>query len=85
MLDSRNSACLRINASCATPALSSLYIFGVLHAAGTTREILALQMHPMQKAVTPEELYKAVERALMTTVCQVEVLQMLPVPQVEPC
>ncbi len=40
-------------------------------AAGMSREILALQMHPMQKAVTGEELYKAVEQALVTTTCQV--------------
>lgn len=36
-----------------------------------SREILALQMHPMQKAVTGEELYKAVEQALVTATCQV--------------
>ena len=36
-----------------------------------SQEILALQMHPMQKAVTGEELYKAVEQALVTATCQV--------------
>ncbi|KAL0039173.1 hypothetical protein WJX77_010168 [Trebouxia sp. C0004] len=41
--------------------------------AGMSREILALQMHPMQKAVTGEELYKAVEQALVTATCQVGV------------
>ena len=39
--------------------------------AGMSREILALQMHPMQKAVAAEELYKAAERALVTATCQV--------------
>lgn len=40
-------------------------------AVGMTREILALNMHPMQKAVSAEELYKAAERALVTVTCQV--------------
>lgn len=39
--------------------------------AGMSREILALNMHPMQKAVSAEELYKAAERALVTVTCQV--------------
>lgn len=44
----------------------------VLAVAGMSREILALNMHPMQKAVSAEELYKAAERALVTVTCQVK-------------
>lgn len=39
--------------------------------AGPTKEILALNMHPMQKAVAKEELFKAAERALVTAVAQI--------------
>lgn len=42
-----------------------------MQVAGPTREILALGMHPMQKAIAKEELYKAAERALVTAVAQV--------------
>ncbi|KAL3162429.1 hypothetical protein ABBQ32_010098 [Trebouxia sp. C0010 RCD-2024] len=41
--------------------------------AGPTREILALSMHPMQKAISKEELFKAAERAVVSAVTQIGV------------
>ena len=56
----------------------------MLTTAGPSREILALNMHPMQKAIAKEELFKAVERALVSAVTQVRV-PLASAPPLLPC